>query len=235
MIWVNIGIIALAAVALVFYLIEKIKAYSVKSVLIKAFVSALFMVVAVFSAYYNGGRVMNIFIILGLLFGLSGDIWLDLKYVYPKDDKIYSYAGFIVFGVGHILFITGMYLQFFNGAHFLYVLIPILAAIVIAIVNQFLAKPLKLDFKDMKWMAFAYSITLFALPLCVASLLIVNGWNCTTLLMMFIGGILFAISDLVLSGTYFGEGHEKPIDFILNYLTYYPAQFVIAFSLFFLL
>ena len=52
--------------------------------------------------------------------------------------------------------------------------------------------------------------------------------------MMFIGGILFAISDLVLSGTYFGEGKERPIDFILNYITYYGAQFTIAFSIMFL-
>jgi hypothetical protein len=50
-----------------------------------------------------------------------------------------------------------------------------------------------------------------------------------------VGGVLFAVSDLVLSGTYFGKGHERPIDFILNYLTYYGAQFVIAFSLMFLL
>lgn len=234
--WINVGIIVLAAIVLVFYLIEKCKAYTVKSVLIKTFVSALFLTVALYSAYHNGGQhKMNIFIILGLFFGLTGDIWLDLKYVYPKDDKIYSYAGFIVFGIGHILFITGMYLEFFNNAHFLYILIPILIAAVIGVVNLFLAKPLKLDYKDMKWIAFVYSITLFSLPLCSASLLIVNGWNNVTLLMMFIGGILFAVSDLVLSGTYFGEGHEKPIDFILNYISYYGAQFVIAFSIFFLI
>ena len=47
------------------------------------------------------------------------------------------------------------------------------------------------------------------------------------------GGVLFAISDLILSGTYFGEGKERPVDIITNGVTYYLAQFAIAFSLFF--
>ena len=43
--------------------------------------------------------------------------------------------------------------------------------------------------------------------------------------------LLFAASDLILSGTYFGEGKDRPVDIVLNYLTYYPAQYLIAFSL----
>ena len=65
------------------------------------------------------------------------------------------------------------------------------------------------------------------------SLALYHGWQVTTLNIIFIGSILFALSDLVLSGTYFG-GKERPVDIILNYLTYYPAQFLIAFSLLFL-
>jgi len=234
MLWICIAIMALAAICVVFYLIEKIKAYSVKELLIKAFISLLFLVLAIYCSYVKHRHVLNLFIIIGLVFGFTGDIWLDLKYIYPKDDKVYTYAGFIVFGIGHIFFITGMYLEFFNNAHFLYILIPILIALVAAIGNQFLAKPLKLDFKDKKWIAFSYSIFLFSLPLCTASLLMINGWQNTTLLLLFIGGVLFVLSDLVLSGTYFGEGHEKPIDFFFNYLFYYSAQFIIAFSIFFL-
>jgi hypothetical protein len=51
--------------------------------------------------------------------------------------------------------------------------------------------------------------------------------------MFFFGAVSFTLSDLVLSGTFFGEGKERPIDFILNYSTYYSAQFVIAFMLLF--
>ena len=234
MFWLNIGIIILAAIVVSIYVREKVKAYTVKSVLIKTFASFLFIAVALVSAYHNGGHIINPFIILGLLFGLSGDIWLDLKYVYPKEDKIFSYAGFIVFGIGHIFFITGMYLEFFNNAHILYAILPFIGSVVVSLINLLLAKPLKIYFKDMTAISLIYSIMLFSLPLCSLSLCILYSFSNITLNMLFAAGIIFAVSDLVLSKTYFSEGHEKLFDFILNYLFYYSAQFLIAFSIFFL-
>ena len=232
--WICISLIALGGICLVFYLLEKTKRYSLKGVLLKTIVSLLFVGVAAFAAYENKGHVLNPFIIAGLIVGLTGDIWLDLKYVYPKDDKLYTYAGFIVFGIGHILYVTGMFLEFLGDAHFLFIIAPILVAALIGVGNLFLAKPMEHDFKDMKWVVFAYSVLLFSTPLSALSLLIASGWQNASLWMLFVGGISFAISDLVLSGTYFGKGHEKPLDFILNYLFYYGAQFTIAFSLLFL-
>ena len=91
-----------------------------------------------------------------------------------------------------------------------------------------------LDFKDLKWVVSVYAFILALNPMTALMLNIMNGWSSTTLILLFVGGISFAISDLVLSNTYFGEGHEKPIDFILNYIFYYGAQFLIAFSIFFL-
>ena len=61
-----------------------------------------------------------------------------------------------------------------------------------------------------------------------------SGFANTGLLMMFIGGVLFAVSDLILNLTYFAEGHEQPFDLISNSVTYYAAQFIIAFSILFM-
>ena len=79
--------IALGAIALVFYLLEKCKRYSLKGVLMKSVVSLLFIATALAGAFQNQGHSLSIFVIAGLILGLLGDIFLDLKYVYPKDDK----------------------------------------------------------------------------------------------------------------------------------------------------
>jgi len=96
-----------------------------------------------------------------------------------------------------------------------------------------LEKPMKLHFGKMKPIAFAYGILLFSTLFLSLSLCIFWGWQERALAFMFIGAVLFTASDLVLSGTYFGVGRDRPVDIILNYVTYYPAQFLIALSLLF--
>ena len=232
--FICIALIALGALMLVFYLIEKCKNYSLKGVLLKSVVSLLFLATALVAAGLNPDHYLNVFIIGGLILGLLGDIWLDLKYVYPQDDKKYTYAGFIVFGVGHILYVAGMLIEFFNWTDWVYILIPLLGGLAFTALNLILEKPLKLQFKDLKLIVTIYAFLLALTPLTGLMLCIYTSFQVPSLIMLFIGGISFAVSDLVLSNTYFGEGHERPIDFILNYITYYGAQFLIAFSIFFL-
>lgn len=227
-------LIVLGAISLVFYLCEKCNKYSLRGVLIKSVVSILFIATALAATLQNTGHKLSILVIAGLILGLLGDIWLDLKYVYPKDDKLYTYAGFIVFGVGHILFIIGMLLEFFSGWSAWFLLIPFGGAILFSIANLVLEKPMKLAFKDYKVIVSIYAFLLALNPFTSLLLCILTGFKITSLVMLFLGGVLFVVSDLVLSKTYFGEGHEKPLDFILNYVTYYGAQLLIAFSVLFL-
>ena len=57
--------------------------------------------------------------------------------------------------------------------------------------------------------------------------------DATFFLLFMIGAILFGISDLILAPIYY-QKQQKPIMIILNLLTYYGAQILIAFSLFFI-
>ena len=85
----------------------------------------------------------------------------------------------------------------------------------------------------MKLIVFIYGVLLFSMFGSAFSLLVLYHFRAIPLILLTAGGALFAISDLILSGTYFGEGHEKPADIAINSVLYYFAQFAIAFSIFF--
>lgn len=223
---------ALGAAALAWYLAEKLRGYTLRGVMRKALVSVLFLAVAVCAAQASGGGRLAPCVVLGLVLGLLGDVWLDLKYVYPEQDAVFTCAGFVSFALGHALFIAGMLLQY--GAPPLWALAPLAAAAIVSLANLLLEKPMKLDYGRYRTIVLVYGALLFGTTLVALSLWLLHGRTETTLLLLAIGGVLFAVSDLILSGTYFGEGKERPIDLLLNYLTYYPAQFLIAWSLLFL-
>ena len=226
------------AVLLFVYVREKIRAYSVKAALIKALVSALFVAVGVYGAWRSAvkGAVSPLgpLVVMGLLFGLMGDIWLDLKYVFPEKDVPFTYAGFCAFGVGHILYIAGMLLGYSPAGRPLAVIVPLLLAAALSAGNALLEKPMKLHYGRFKGVVIAYGVILFSMVLLAGSLALAHGWRETPLILLFAGGVSFALSDLILSGTYFGIGRERPIDLALNYITYYAGQFLIASALVFL-
>ena len=173
------------------------------------------------------------FVLGGLLFGLLGDIWLDLKYVYPQDDARYTYAGFTVFSIGHILFILGMLRYYADFSRPLVVIVPLAAGFALGVGNGLLGPVMKLKFGRFKGIVMFYGGILFAMTLLAGSLALDQGFQNGALDWMFAGGILFAVSDLILSRTYFGEGYERPVDIIANYVFYYAAQFAISASLLF--
>ena len=228
----------LGVLSIVLFLVERVKNYSVKGVAIKSLASVFFICVAV-SGWFNSFKSGNIslfggFVIIGLLFGMLGDIYLELKCVYPKEDKIFTYLGFIVFGIGHIIYITGMNLEYYVLGNILNLIIPIIISIIFTIGVLILEKPMKVKYGNFKIIVVLYSFILSLMMATACSLAIMHSFKNMTLNLMFIGGIFFVISDLILSGTYFGEGKDKPIDLISNIAIYYIAQYAIAFSLLFL-
>ena len=228
-------LLVLGGISLALFLCEKVRKYSLKAVFIKAFTSLLFISLAAYCCFVKGFTVMGVCFIIAMVLGLLGDVFLDLKYVYRNDDKPYTYAGFVTFALGHVCYITGLYIQYYIQGHVLHIIIPAILAIIAGIANVLLGKLLKQDYKDMKVIVGVYTSLLFVMLASAFSLWMLNGFKTATLLMVFIGGVLFAISDLILAGTYFAPNRERPIDLISNSVTYYAAQFVIAFSLFFII
>ena len=232
---VPIIILSIGALMLFWFLFEKVKAYSIKEVCLKATTSVLFIALAVYSLRQRTDlRAFPYFAIMALVCGLIGDIALDLKYVYKEKDFEYTLAGFIAFGVGHILYVTGMFLEFYRGQSVLYIIIPLAIGVLMGPVTLLVGKLSNCEYGKIKPVAFIYAILLFSTVATGFSLWMMSGFANTGILMFFIGGVLFAVSDLILNLTYFAEGHEQPFDLISNSVTYYAAQFIIAFSILFL-
>ena len=219
---------------LILYIREKLRAYSVRALVIKSLVSVLFIAVAVCGWYSSGHGILGVFVIIGLAFGMLGDVWLDLKYVFREQDKPFTYAGFAAFGIGHILYLSGLLQQYSTGIRSVYAVLPFLLGLLLSLGNAVLEKPMRLHYGKMRCIVIAYGFLLFSTVLLSGSLALACGWKTRTLNLFFAGGILFALSDLVLSGTYFGIGKERPVDIISNYILYYSGQFLIAYSLLYL-
>ena len=231
---IPIIVISIGALLLGWFLFEKIKAYSLKAVMIKASVSLLFIILAVYGLAKSNLEVFPKFAVIALCLGMLGDISLDLKYVFKEKDKEFTIAGFIVFALGHVFYITGLFMEFYKGQSVLYIIIPLIAGAIMGLVCLLVEKPFKLVYGSYKPIIYIYGTLLFSMTFTAISLWIMSNFALNGMFMLMVAGILFALSDLILNMTYFGEGHEKPFDIISNTLTYYTAQYLIAFSVLFI-
>ena len=226
---------ALGAAALVKYIWEKLRAWSLRALLWKSFVSCLFIATGFFALCCQGAVPMAGLLVLGgLICGLLGDVWLDLKFIYPEDEELYTYAGFLAFAAGHILYMAAMLILFGGNAKPLHFVIAALISIAGAFITVFIAPLMKLDYGKYRNISLFYGPLLFGTTVLSGTLALCTGFEERFLTVFFVGGVLFLLSDLVLCGTYFGKGKDRPMDVILNYVFYYGAQFVIALSLLFI-
>ena len=220
----------LGAVLLAPYLVLRSKRQLLPGLFFKVGVSMLFLITAAAGILTGGGGTklpLSMALFIGLCCGLLGDIFLDQKDMYAMHKDVYTFAGFLVFLAGHLFFIVGLLVTYSPGWK---VLLPGAAAgLAVGFGNPVLAKPMKMDFGRFKLITVIYGFVLtFMVGTAFACYIV---YKAKQPLWMGIGGIFFLLSDLVLSQTYFGKGHDKPVDYILNYTLYYAAQFAIAMSL----
>ncbi len=217
------------------FLHQSIRRSYAAAVLLKSLASTLFVITGICAC--SGSVKMasaDILVLSGLIFGLLGDIWLGLRPVIPKEDSTFLYSGFSAFSVGHILFMIGLILGFGSASRPVFLILPFILAALASTGFMLLEKPMQLDYGQMRIVCFIYGFLLFAMLFTTGSLMLVHGFRSLTLNLFSGGAVLFVLSDLILSRSFFGKGHNRPADQIANILTYYAAQFLIAFSLLFL-
>lgn len=227
---VQICLCVLAVLTTALFIFVRVTKGGAMGILTKTLASFCFVLYGVFSftqiTWFNAG---SVFVIMGLVCGLIGDIVLDLKYVYKQENDIYLNAGMLAFSIGHIFYFAGTVLFSYETINLLLpILISVGAALLLTPVTIFGGKKMGLDFGKFTWQSIGYSfllnfMTVFTIYLsCISLDFIVLG----------VGMALFLLSDLVLSMQYFGGKVDNKFLTTINHATYYAAQILIATFLF---
>lgn len=206
------------------------KKRSVLGVYIKNITSIFFILTAVTGAFNNTAYPdvwkFALPIVVGEVFGLMGDIYLDQKWVYPQHNDQYLNMGFISFGIGHFFYMGAMYVH----AKFEVkdMLVPLAVGAVVTIVNLALEKPTK-----QKYGKFFAIVTVYCLVL--GTMVGTSLWAAIktkqiAYIVFNVGSLLFLLSDVILSPMYFAikQDRNTPLNFVLNHTTYYVGQYLIA-------
>ena len=166
---------------------------------------------------------------IGLLLGMIGDIILDLKVIYEGNDKWYLNTGMLSFGLGHCAYFAAFTLIALNGGIETGINLPMAiltgvgSAVVLTALTMFASKPLKLNFGKFLWQTVGYSFILNFMVVFSLVLAIMGGGSW----LVFVGLLLFLLSDLVLSNQYFGGQLHNKVFIAVNHALYYAAQIII--------
>ena len=102
-------LIVCSVLAIVFIAIRA-KFGGLLGVMLKTLASFAFVATAILTMGTNyvdsSTRITLSIFTLGFLLGMIGDILLDLKVVYPGNDKYYLNAGMLSFGLGHLAYFS---------------------------------------------------------------------------------------------------------------------------------
>lgn len=230
-------LISACVLTTILFLVVRVKVGGVWGVATKTLASFMFVVTALVGLVTRASTISSMFIVLGLICGLIGDIVLDLKVVYQEHNDFYLNMGMLSFSIGHIFYFVALFMYLNNDINFISSSTPLYIPILIGIGVALLlcggillsSKLMKLDFGKFFLQSAGYSILLTSL----ASISILLAVFYTSTLWVFgIGAIAFLISDLILSLNYFGGQANNKLLILLNHITYYIAQILIATFLF---
>lgn len=190
----------------------------------KAIASVSFCLTAILNLAFvfikkNKKIVSPILIASALLSSMTADIVLEFNFI----------AGGAIFALSHILFICAF--SFILKIHWLDLICGIVPAIVVILL--ICLNPI-FEFKDAIMQTFACA---YALLICLMGGKAISNFvreRNKINLIIFIGSILFMISDFLLLFDHFGQSGTYPIDthHIDCHIFYYPAQIALALSIY---
>lgn len=205
---------------------------------LKTFSSTLFTTLGLFSLFAlikksnfimpNNGLIGGFLLLLGLIMCLIGDVILGMPRIseLKRDYMPIVVGGAGWFAFGHIVYGIALSILFGVTPWIICFILPM--AIFFTFANK---KMGNLNYHKLTIGVFAYAvIESFAFAVCACKL--ITNFSVFALLLT-IGFALFYFSDNVLMHNYFGV--KKRINSVLCHATYFPAQILIAISIFYMI
>ena len=193
--------------------------------ILKGSASLIFVLIG-YQAFLVTNNAFNRLFLYGLIFGMIGDILLNLRYVFPKHGQKIFLVGILAFLIGHILYLLALIPQARHVWIWYCITIGALAAICL-LVYIFRTMEVKPAFKifGVFYLGAVFIMTAIAIGIAI---FVPNRRS----ILYAIGAILFTASDVVLIFNTF-SGVTKFSMRIANLSLYYLGQILIACSMFF--
>lgn len=193
--------------------------------ILKGSASLMFVLIGL-NAYKAAGTSFNKQFLIGLVFGMIGDILLNLRYVFPKHGQKIFLAGIVAFLIGHIMYLLALIPQAQHVWIWYCVIIGALAAGAL-LAYIFKTMEVKKAFKifGIFYLGAVFIMTAIALGIAIFT-------PSKRALIYAVGAVLFTASDVVLIFNTF-SGVSRFSMRITNLTLYYLGQILIACSLFF--
>lgn len=228
----QIALIAVCSVlAIIFIVVRTLKGGHLAFVL-KTIASLGFVISGIIGlGLTNANTWACILIVVGLLFGMIGDIVLDLKVIYPDSDRTYLNMGMTSFFLGHACYIGAFTILAGETNLLMPLLVAGGGAVVLTLMTTLSGKKMMgLDFGNYLVQTVGYTYILnFALVYTLVLAIVGGGMWLTA-----IGLFVFLLSDIVLSFQYFGGKIASKPHIAINHTLYYAAQIILLAVLFLL-
>ena len=218
-------IVAVGAVLQAMFIAAEHREKYIAADILKGAASLMFVLLG-YIAYHTVNNAFNRQFFMGLLFGMIGDILLNLRFVFEKSGQKIFLAGILAFLLGHVIYLLALIPQARYGWFWPCVAIGAAAAALL-LAYIFRTMEVKTAFKIFGVFYLGAVFIMTAIALGIAFFV-----PSRRTVLYAVGAVLFTASDMVLIFNTF-SGVSKFSRRIINLTLYYAGQMLIACSLFF--
>ncbi|MBP1761525.1 MAG: YhhN family protein [Firmicutes bacterium] len=211
------------AIQIAFILVENKKKY-VPAVILKGSAALVFIIIGVLSMQLAANHSFARLVVIGLLLGGIGDVFLNLRFVFEKSGQKIFLLGIASFLSGHIMYLVALSLLSTNLLVSL-----IFGAVAAGILLYWIFSKIAEVQKAFKIFGYVY-IGAIVLMTAVAIGNFISNPGSTSALLYVIGAVFLTASDVIMIFNTFG-GTQKFSMRAANLSLYYLGQLLIAISL----